>query len=170
MPKGVYARPARPIRVEGEVAFITLTQGMETQVDTADLDRLKEHRWCALRLGHHIYASAWIGGRNVRLHRFLLAPPGGIMVDHIDGAGLNNTRANLRLATNQQNQFNRPVGRNNTSGFKGVSWCQNNKAWKASMSIGGKQLYLGHYKVLEDAGEAYRVAAERHHGAFAHYP
>ena len=41
-------------------------------------------------------------------------------VDHIDSNRLNNTISNLRWCNSQENQHNRQLNENNTSGVKGI--------------------------------------------------
>ncbi|KAK9817097.1 hypothetical protein WJX72_009520 [[Myrmecia] bisecta] len=71
----------------------------------------------------------------VKLHRELLGlhPGDGVEGDHRDGEKLNNTRANLRVATHAENVRNRGRFKNNTSGYKGVSWNKQNRKWFASI-------------------------------------
>lgn len=45
--------------------------------------------------------------RDIYLHRFLFATNDGMLIDHIDGDGLNNTRENLREVTRSENGRNR---------------------------------------------------------------
>jgi hypothetical protein len=75
------------------------------------------------------------GGRqsNILMHRLIMGAPDRLTVDHIDGDGLNNTRSNLRLATDSQNGGNMRVVKS-SSGFKGVSW--NGTSWVASFTGG----------------------------------
>lgn len=44
--------------------------------------------------------------QTIRLHRFLLGPPPDMEVDHINNDGLDNTRANLRVCTPEENKAN----------------------------------------------------------------
>ncbi len=87
-------------------------------------------------------------------------------IDHIDGKRGNNRIANLREATNTQNQQNRGVSKSNTSGFKGVVWNKQTRKWQATIRIWGRQIFLGSFDTIERAAAAYSAAAARHHGEF----
>ena len=69
------------------------------------------------------------------LHCLILEAPEGIEVDHINGNGLDNRRANLRLVTVQQNRQNRNKGRNNQTGFKGVTFDKKSGKWVMSLRV-----------------------------------
>ena len=62
------------------------------------------------------------GPRIVSLTRFIMNPPAGMVVDHIDGDIFNNRRENLRIANRRQNALN--VKPRNNTGFSGVSVCK----------------------------------------------
>ena len=86
-------------------------------------------------------------------------------VDHEDGNSLNNTAGNLRAATNSQQQANKGMRKDNTSGVKGVRylpWKNNTNPWQATCQ--GK--YLGMFRTCEAADAAYRAAAVAAYGAF----
>jgi hypothetical protein len=88
-------------------------------------------------------------------------------IDHVDGNAGNNRLNNLREATNQQNNFNKGLPKNNTSGIKGVSWDTARQKWTARIRIHGKVKCLGRYASKDAAAYAYRAVAERYHGEFA---
>lgn len=92
-------------------------------------------------------------------------------IDHKDGDRKNNSWANLREATRDQNQHNRKLQKNNTSGYKGVSRCWDKryktKIWIATIRNNGKQLTLGRYKTPQEAHKAYCYFAEKTRGEFA---
>ena len=77
-------------------------------------------------------------------------------IDHINHSKTDNNEANLRVVTQQQNNFNR-------SGVKGYSWDKSKKKWKAQIKATGKQKYLGLFKKEEDARAAYLAAKEIYH-------
>lgn len=103
------------------------------------------------------------------LARFLLKPPAGSQVDHIDGDPLNNCRSNLRLASPRQNSQNKTKYASNKTGFKGVSYDRFHARYSAKIKVNGKQIHLGYYFSAEAAHEAYKAAAVAHHGAFARF-
>ncbi|RTL72360.1 MAG: HNH endonuclease [Hyphomicrobiales bacterium] len=76
-------------------------------------------------------------------------------IDHINGQKDDNRFANLREASNSENQINKPIYATNKSGFKGVSWHRGAQKWQAF--FGPK--YLGLFTDIEDAAAAYSAAA-----------
>lgn len=74
------------------------------------------------------------------------------IVDHKDGDPLNNLFSNLRLATDSDNQRNRGMQRNNTSGVTGITWHKQTGKWQAQANDNnGKQKHLGLFIDIEEA-------------------
>lgn len=96
-------------------------------------------------------------------------PPENISVDHIDGDGLNNRWANLRLATCSQNCGNARLPKNNTSGFKGVSYVKAICRYHAYITVNRRRTNLGFFDTPEEAAAAYKTAAQKHFGEFSRY-
>lgn len=148
----------------------------ETIVDTIDSD-LANYRWIVRICRKTIYAYRWKNkNEKTHLHREILARKlkrdellPHELVDHIDGNGLNNTRDNLRLATNSQNLFNRGKSVNNKSGYKGVSKIKNREKWIAQIAINGRNMNLGSFDTPELAYAAYCEKAKELYGEFANY-
>lgn len=90
-------------------------------------------------------------------------------VDHINGNGLDNRRENLRLANRAQQNRNTRMKRNNTSGFKGVSYHKPNNRWCAYITVNSKTVYLGSFLTPEEAHEAYCKKATEVYGEFANF-
>jgi|TARA_R110000824_G_C14927509_1_gene648375 hypothetical protein len=76
-------------------------------------------------------------------------------VDHKDINPLNNFVSNLRIVSNQQNQFNRNA--------KGYSWDKQANKWKAYIMLDGKHIHLGYYETEEEASKCYQDAKPIHH-------
>jgi hypothetical protein len=103
---------------------IPLTRGCVALVDDEDAERVLAHSWSVTHShsGKTRYAGSRFGGRFVKMHHFIVGKaPKGLQVDHIDGNGFNNTRANLRFVTQGQNLQNRGKFRGCSSAFKGVN-------------------------------------------------
>jgi hypothetical protein len=100
-------KPIKPIRIEGNLAYVTLTRGYHAVIDAADVSIVAGYNWYATGKGHCVYGCRgdYSGEvrRTVLMHRAILGEVSGMSVDHCDGDGLNNRRANLRLATHAQN-------------------------------------------------------------------
>jgi hypothetical protein len=152
---------------------VPLTRGQVAIVDDEDADRVLAHKWRAKRdeTGRRWYAVRSVRNgekvRHVRLHRFILDAPPGVEVDHVDSNGLDNRRANLRLATRSQNQFNRERTRSNKSGFKGVFWVKREKRFYAQIRYNGTTYRTRGFRTALEAARAYDAAARKYHGEFA---
>ena len=90
-------------------------------------------------------------------------------IDHVDTNGCNNKISNLRLATKSQNGANSKLPKNNTSGYKGVTWAKRNKKWMAQIMVDRKHVCLGFFHDPKLAYEAYKKASREYFGEFAHY-
>ena len=88
-------------------------------------------------------------------------------IDHKDKNKLNNAIDNLRCASHSNNQMNQSKRRDNTSGYKGVSWHKDTKKWRARIRVNTQRIELGSYDTKEEAYEAYCKAAIQYHGDFA---
>lgn len=114
------------------------------------------------------YKFANVDGRLYPMHRLAWlymtgAWPTG-RIDHVDGNGENNRFANLRDATpaiNSQNQ--RVPHRCNKSGYLGVSLCPRSKRWKAQITVGNRNRFLGRFDTPATAHEAYLTAKRQLH-------
>lgn len=118
------------------------------------------------------YVSVRLGeSANRYIHRLIgvtyLGLGDGMVIDHKDGDKANNNVSNLRVCTKTQNQGNRRMGKNNTSGFKGVSWHKGDKRWRARLSTKDGEIFLGQFKTPEDAARAYDAVAVKQFGEFA---
>lgn len=92
--------------------------------------------------------------------------PGTLQIDHIDGDSTNNAPANLRIATNAQNSRNRSKQRNNSSGYKGVSWNSQARKWVAFICRDGIRKNLGLFEDRDLAAQAYQSASAALFGEF----
>lgn len=97
---------------------------------------------------------------------FISNPENKKCVDHIDNNKLNNHVSNLRWATVQENQRNKQIQSNNTSGIKGVSWDPINKNWRARICIDRITVNLGSYNTIEEAILARQIRANQAFGIF----
>ena len=160
----------RPIRIEGDLAYVPLTQGREAIIDVADVPLVEGFNWFASVRKNTVYAQRIDRSshkrRAVYMHRALMCEPSGLHIDHIDGDGLNNCRHNIRVATSAQNSQNKRLAVCNTSGMKGVSREKTTDKWRAQIVVHGKHVSIGRFATPEAAHDAYCKASARLHGEF----
>lgn len=146
---------------------IKLTQGHYALVDDEDWEFVALFKWQVVISRTKKYAAHNMSSSRLMMHRIILKAKKGMEVDHINGDGLDNTRKNLRLCTQQQNAYNRVVYKRNTSGFKGVTFHKRQKSYQARIRVNTKLIHLGRYKDKIKAAIAYNEAAKKYHGEFA---
>lgn len=161
----------RPVRIEGDIAYVPLTNGYTATISASDVSLVAGRNWSALTDGSRVYAVSNdpMGGgkyRLIRMHRVIMGDPDGLQVDHWDGDGLNNQRTNLRIATNSQNQHNQRTRRDNTSGYKGVTFRKDKGRWHAKIMLNGQRQHLGLFNCPTAAHFAYIKASRALHGEF----
>jgi hypothetical protein len=147
----------------GETAYVDLADWIKFELD--------RYRW-QLHMSEHAkrpyVRSTRVDGKHVYLHRLLTGCAEGMLVDHINGNGLDNRRANLRICTTAQNTANsRKTARVTSSRFKGVTWHKARRKWSAQIMVDGKHFGLGNFTDEVEAAKAYDAKARATWGEFA---
>lgn len=149
--------------------FLTLTLngfGVKTDGDALVVHASADN--FAMRKHNLIQAMLALGQRGtIFMHRVILNTPLGYETDHSNGDGLDNRKENLRIATASQNKWNRNKYKNNTSGYKGVSWEKDRGRWRAYIILKTERIHLGYFNDKHEAARAYNAAAIKYHGEFA---
>ena len=114
------------------------------------------------------YKRIWARGTTRPVHRMAVLymtgqePASGMVTDHINQDRLDNRWENLRVVTNSQNQMNRGIGKNNTSGATGVMFKKGK--WEARLKKDGVVIGLGRYATKEAAIVARKLGEILHFG------
>ena len=130
---------------------LPLSKGYVAVIDAADA-HLAQYKWSLRRHHGKLYATRrdWASGQNIKLHHAVSGKPApGLVVDHEDGDGLNNRRANLVEKTDASNKRNLSA-----DPMKGIRF----EAGKWRARIGGR--HIGRFPTANDAIAA-RLAAEK---------
>ena len=152
---------------------IPLTQGLVALIDDEDFSLVGNDKWhlhsnekwrYAGRAERYRDQNGKPKRRNYLMHRVIMNPPAGMVIDHIDGNGLNNTRENLRICTTGENLWNARKAEGCTSKFKGVSIRRDKGCYQAQIMVKGDRKHLGYFKTQEEAAEAYNRAKKEKHG------
>lgn len=147
-------------------AIVPLTNGGVTLVDEIDLPEVMKRRWHKVLRCNIFYAVE--SSTKTYLHRFIMKAKKGQMIDHISRDGLDNRRCNLRFCTRSQNNRNSSIRKDNSSGYKGVSFDRDRKkCWVAKICFNGVEYWLGSFYSKIEAAFAYDAKAIELFGRFA---
>jgi hypothetical protein len=118
------------------------------------------------RANYHFIALT--NGKQFKVHRLVYQHFGKdwnpeLTIDHIDGNPQNNHISNLRMATRQQQNFNKGIRKSNL-GVKGV--LKVGDKYCARIAIDKKRIFLGYFKTIEEASNAYQTKAKELYGEF----
>lgn len=146
-------------------ALVEATRGGFVMIDRQDVEKVGQYAWHLTRHGGH--AAARIDGKIVLMHRFLMNPPKGMQVDHINHNTLDNRRSNLRTCSGAENSKNTRSHAGSSSVFKGVWWNKEKGKWSCQIAIGNRKKHIGHFLTEEAAARAYDAKAKQLFGGFA---
>ena len=153
-----------------------LNELFEVNSDGRLLCRTRPHAHSRSKVGDEVgtlhpsgYRKVAVDGTAYFVHRivwFLIhgEDPGQMQIDHINRIRDDNRIENLRLATSQQNKWNRGPLPASRSGYRGIRkrfWGRSYR-WEVSF----KNKYVGTYKSLEEAIDAWESAAKPYAGEF----
>ena len=150
------------------------TKAVYALVDDEDYEELSQYKWYfhkGKNDNRADYTKRYQHKNNkatiISMHRAIMKPPKGMVVDHINGNGLDNRKKNLRVCTNAENCRNAKKPKNNKSGHTGIFWRKEDKGWQVNICVNYKQKYLGVYKKPEDAIRVRKAAEKQFFGEYA---
>ena len=148
---------------QGEgVKTIPLGEGLYAYVDAADYEWLNQWHWRVCGTGTPATGerTSWIF-----MHREIMKPPKGKIVDHISGNKLDNTRANLRNITPGQNMHNKAKCFGSVSIYKGVNYDKKATDGRRVSTSATENLFLGRFDNEVEAARAYDCGRSRCSGS-----
>ena len=142
-------------------------QGNSCFVDKDDYEKISNGYWGKYQNSN--YFCSCINGKKHWLHRYIMNADKGEYVDHINNNFDDYRKNNLRLCNNAENNRNRGLQKNNTSGYAGVSWVKREQKWRARIKVDGKEVHLGYFDNKNDAILAKKHAEEKYFGEFSYH-
>lgn len=134
---------------------IKLTQNQYALVDNEDFERLDKFKWHIKKQSNSSYAARTKNNKTLRMHRIITDCPKDMVVDHINGDGLDNRKENLRVCTRKENSMNRKLNKNNSLNYKGVRLHTPSSKYQVRL----RQKHIGLFDCIHKAAKAYNKAA-----------
>ena len=142
-------------------------KGEEFYFDLEDYDKIKNNCWCITNEGYFISTERGNRTKFVYLSRTIMNVTDNTYdVDHINHNLADNRKSNLRIVTRTQNNMNRSLQSNNTSGVTGVCFDKKADKWCARITVNKQTFYLGWFTNFEDAVKARRDGELKYFGEY----
>lgn len=161
--------------LSGEYGIGYTAKGEKFLFDKDDFEKIKNYCWSYNTTTGYLRARDKSSGKTIKFHRLVMAQhiKHGSVIDHIirpkgNTPVYDNRKSNLRVATFSQNAMNGNKRTTNKSGVIGVCWAPNEKRWRASLVINGKQVFNKYYKSFTDAVNARKDAEQTYFGEYAY--
>ena len=161
-PEFVGRKSKNEFAVDGDTVKCKTSSGVEFLISNSDLDTVMKYTWCLSKTG---YLVANINGSVTKLHRYLLSPGKGVLVDHINGDPKDNRRENLRVCKPKDNSRNAKK-KSEHSIICGVQKKSNGK-YRARIMVDRNEIALGTFDTVEEAIEARRQAEIKYFGDYS---
>ena len=151
--------------LSGEYGIGYTFKGEEFYFDLEDYDKIKDYCWFINDKGY-VVTHDTNGAKGTKgMQRFIY--PDSEYVDHIKHKNNDNRKSQLRPCTNQQNNMNKGLQSNNTSGVTGVVWNKKRNKWSAQIHLNRKHIHLGDFIQFKDAVKARKKGEEKYFGEFS---
>lgn len=139
------------------------TKEEEFYFDLEDYDKIKSYCW---HINDQGYVITTLNRKNILMHHLIINCSDNMEIDHKFHNNFDNRKESLRIVTPSQNQMNRRIHKNNTSGVKGVSWHKQIEKWRVYISINKKMTELGYFDSFEKAVNIRKKAEEKYYGEY----
>jgi len=129
--------------------------------------------------GTYVRYNVWIADEtkkqtNQKIHQlvakaFIPNPDNLPDIDHIDRNTANNCVDNLRWTTRSENMINMSVRSDNTSGHRGIFFCNTKQRWCIAYEFEKKKYHGGYYLTKEEAIANYKDPSKLKSGEILDY-
>lgn len=151
--------------LDGEYGIGITSDGDEFWFDLDDYDKIKNYCWSYNNQGYVVARDGNLD-QPIKLHRLVMdVTDPFIYVDHRKHPPRNekkkdNRKSNLLLCGASENQMNRSVATNNTSGCPGVYWNKDRHKWIVQIN----RIHIGCFVDYDDAVKARKEAEVEYFG------
>jgi hypothetical protein len=144
-----------------QFAYVKTTCGKDILFDIEDYHILRNHTLFLDKYGNilTVWKTKNLKRTSAPVAKLLLKRDGKTILKYKDGNKLNIKKSNLEVITHQIAHYKEKISKNNSTGYKGVSFKSHAKKYEAYIKIDNKKIHLGYFSKSIDAAKEYNKAA-----------
>lgn len=143
------------------------SKGNEFWFDEDDFEKVKQYCWYKHR--NYFEAKVRSTDKHISLHKLVMDDlENNYDIDHINtDAHYDNRKCNLRIVSRSENNRNKKIQKNNTSGVSGVHYNKTKDVWRATINI-NKKHYQYDFKSFEEAVSKRKEMELKYYGDYSY--
>ena len=151
--------------LSGEYGIGYTSKNEKFYFDLEDYDKIKNYCW-------HINNNGYVVNKTEEgitlMHRLVMGLKKGDHreVDHIYHKTNDNRKDQLRIVSSSENNMNKSIPSNNTSGYKGVYYDKRYGNWYAEIGVYNRKFRLGFFDDKNEAVKVRKQAEEKYFGEY----
>jgi hypothetical protein len=164
--KGRFIKQYNKYDLSGSFGIGYTLDGEEFYFDLEDYELIKDYCWFISEKDY--ICTNTRHKKHLKMHRLVMNAQKNEEVDHKKHNTHDNRKSELRKVTSSQNNMNAKLAKNNSTGYKGITFDIEKNKFRARITCNKKVYHLGYFENIENAIKARDKVEEKQFGEYSY--